>query len=131
MNSDNNIHGPKRVKATPEQAKYALEIAVTRKIIKSTKAEEDEARENLIDTFGDDRDVVLVDGKDQVIVTSSEIIRSGSIDWVAFQLDHPDLDYDKYRKPATTSTTIRIGPVADAVASEGLKSASAKMRLLR
>lgn len=108
------------VTVTAEQTQYAYKLAISREKKKFYADVEAEARDDLLSTLGEELDATVVDedGRDMFTVRSSTV--SGGIDWKAFQADHPDLDYDKYRKPARVTTTVRLGALLTATAENEL-----------
>ena len=114
MNNQNNqSNEPKLVTADPLLSNLAYRLAHARANIKQNKNVENDAREDIIAYLGLELDVNVCTPTGGVLLNVREHAKAGSIDWAAFAADHPDLDFDKYRRPATTSVVIRTGSVAE------------------
>lgn len=113
----NNLK-PGQIIVTKDQLEYAINIAKGRKLAKEMSDEVANAREDLLESLGSATDVELIDEAGREVAEVKTSVRSGGIDWKQFQKDHPDLDYESYRKPATSMTTVNIGSYAEAVAIE-------------
>lgn len=96
----------KRV-ATPGQRQLADTIRVSRKNARQWAEVETNAKEDLRGSVGGLTDIVLETSSGEEVANITEALVKGRMDWDAFMADHPGLDYDKYRKPASTSVTIR------------------------
>ncbi|QEM41583.1 hypothetical protein SEA_FORZA_116 [Gordonia phage Forza] len=112
------------IKATTEQIHYAYDLAVARKEKKDVIVRETLSRQDVIDTLsGDgDFDVTVIDEKGRTVFDATESVTKGNVDWVLLAEEHPEINLDHYRKPATTAITIRTGGMIDAIAEEFLAS---------
>lgn len=103
-------------------------LARARSEIKQQRVRENDARDNIIEQLSElNAQVVTEEGEE--LLTISEQLRPGGIDWTIFMSDHPDLDYDAYRKEASTVVTVRTGPAALRVdiSTEDIKDYSGKI----
>lgn len=112
----NAVTSKKKVEATTEQIRFAYDIAYNRREGKEATTKEKEAKEDLIESLDDDMDIILVDEKGRTVVDFTHSVRTGNIDWARFMADHPEYDYDSYRKPATSMITVKPGPMIEAIA---------------
>ena len=112
MNNNNKT----TITASTEQIRYAYTIAQNRLDRKNAESLESSSKEALLDSIGDDLDVVLVDPKGRVVADLTHSVRTGNIDWDRFKKDHPGFDYDSYRKPSTSMITVKPGPMIEAIA---------------
>lgn len=104
------------ITATKEQIQNAYTIAQNRRVRKAAEIAESDAKESLLESIGDDMDVILVDEKGRVVVDTTHSVRTGNIDWDRFKKDHPGFDYDMYRKPSSSMVTVKPGPMIEAIA---------------
>ncbi|QGF20293.1 hypothetical protein SEA_SIXAMA_114 [Gordonia phage Sixama] len=110
----------KKITATAEQIQQAYRLAIGRKNQQHWAGEANDARQEVIDSVfsQDSYDLVAVDDKGRTVFETIESVTKGAIDWEYLAEDNPDLDLDKYRKPAKTSITVRTGGMIDAIAEE-------------
>ncbi|AKJ72581.1 hypothetical protein PP301_gp043 [Gordonia phage GMA2] len=97
-----------------ELRENATQLAVSRSVSKMAGETADEARETILDLLDGELDVIVQDEKGQEILTVTNSVRTGSIDWAQFQKDNPAIDFEKYRKPAASIVTVKVGSVITA-----------------
>ena len=105
-----DIEKPK-LKADETLIFEAGRLASARSEIKQQRDRENDARNNILAQLPD-LNIEVVGENDESLLTVSEQLRPGSIDWSLFMEEHPDFDYDAYRKPASVVVTVRTGPAA-------------------
>lgn len=96
-----------KVTATEEMRQLAAAVTKARNAGREWKSYETEARDRLMDLTEDKTNIEIVTEAGDIVATVTESAPRQSIDWAAFQADHPDLDYDRYRKTSDGTVTLR------------------------